>query len=736
MKRTSLILAFLMLIVSHTASGVPARNGFVYLHQPDGSTFKAVMKGDEFTRIKTTIGGHAIIQDKDGWWCYAIYSEDGTKKSSGERVGDKVSRETLASSLKIPYTTLSETALRRRETARQISGEPILRRIRQSKSISTRSEDEGEAAVTKHGLILLVAFNDVRFRYTRDDFVRLLTEDGYSTDGATGSVKEYFNAQFNGKVSFDFQVSDIITVPRNRSYYGGNDADGTDKNPAEMVTDACKAADDDIDFSLFDDDDDGEVDNVFIFFAGADEAEGADEDCIWSHSWYVKSGAGTDLSLDGKRIDRYACSAELRRRPDAEGKIRENIAGIGTFCHEYSHTLGLVDFYDTDYDTEGGMAAGLWGSTSLMDSGNYNNNGNTPPYFNAVERWMLGIEEPVVLNETGAYRMSPVQYGKGYYMMETDNPDEFYLFECRAEEGWDKFIRGNGMLVYHIDQTEEVRKKWQQTNKVNSEAEHQCADLVEADGRADSFATTEDYTAANKAINGIFFPYGEVTSLTSETSPAIKFWSGARSTTSITGISREGADIKFNFLAGKDAMGPPTPVRFTTEAFADAAIIRFESSYISESEATVAWGRTGQDTDTLKISPYAPGKYACVLEGLEHTGKTYSVTVSFILNGMEGEPRSISFMTKRMPSVKWPYIYLGSVERNEDGSFPVGTRLPLRVYGASGAAEVTWSLDGNTITHDGDGYYTVPRSGVLEAEVHWEDGSTDIISKKLVITNE
>lgn len=717
------IIPTLALILACAASSLagPARNGDIYLRQPDGSVFKARLRGDEFTRIRTDASGHAIIQDKDGWWNYAIYGKGGVRTSSGHRVGKEVPYETLDASARIPYGELSQMAQKARNSAFSTGRIPILRRMKTHEGLLTKSESEAGPAV-KHGLVILASFKDVQFKHTREEFESLLVEEGYSVNGATGSAKEYFDAQFNGLLEFDFHVTDIVTLSRNREYYGGNNDNGNDKAPAEMIAEACRLADDQIDFSLYDDDLDGEADNVFVFFAGQDEAEGASEECIWSHAWYIRSGAGIKLELDGTIIDRYACSSELTIAFDAEGKVYEYINGIGTFCHEYSHTMGLPDFYDTDYEESGGIAAGLWISTSLMDGGNYNNFGNTPPYYNAVERMIAGIAEPEILEKTGTYTLEPVHEKGRSYILETGDPGMFFLFECRSDDGWDSHIGGSGLLAYRIQMPEGGHEQWLTYNEVNVDPAAQGVDLLEADGRTDRFAVSEDFALARQNISGIFYPYADASSIHPDDKR------------SLTSIRREGDAVKFNFLGNDDSRLPPVAVNITKEAFADAAIISFESSYPFEGEAAVAWGRSGQEKETFKVSPYSPGKYAFVLEKLQSSGKTYDIEISFTSDGIEGEIRQASIMTKRMPSSEWPYIYLGSMERNADGSFPSGVKCPLRVYCATDAAEIRWSFDGRPVTHDGDGYHVLRESGVLQAEIHWEDGSTDKVMKQITIT--
>lgn len=707
-----------MLLIWAASYAGPAGNRRVCLRQPDGSTFHAWIKGDEHTRIKTDDSGHAIIQDTDGWWHYAIYSDDGRKTSSGWKVGSGAPHDILSRSMNIPYGRLSESARDRRRTDMAMNEEPILKRMQAQTGLQTRS-GESEGPLLKHGLVILANFKDVKFKYTKEDFEKLLNEEGYSVNGATGSIKEYFDDQFNGEIKFDFQVTDIVTLSKNRASYGGNDSDGGDKAPAEMIEEACTLADDSVDYSLYDDDNDGMVDNIFVFFAGEDEAAGGDEECIWSHAWYVFSGAGIKVELDGKHIDRYACTSELTTAFDQNGNRHEFISGIGTFCHEYSHTLGLPDFYDTDYEESGGISAGFWTVTSLMDGGNYNNMGNTPPYYNALERMIVGISEPEVLKKTGTYTLDPINVSNKSYMIRSSDGNEIYLFECRSLKGWDSYIGGSGMLAYHIDLSDGGFNRWLWDNEVNTNPLHQRADLMEADGRADRFTVSEEFANACKDISGIFYPYGKVDSINDGT---------------ILSITKSGDSIRFTYKGNDDVRIPPTPIYISSDIYADAAIVSFESSYPFEKEATVTWGRPGKDRDTILVKPYETGKYAVVLEDLDPTRKTYEIEIYFKSDGMESERKTTSVITQRMPESSWPYIYLGNMERHSDGTFEPGTRSALRVYGAVGAAEIRLEFNGKPLTRGGDGYYTLNESGVLQATVYWEDGSIDKVMKEIMIS--
>ena len=734
MKLKTIIFILIYLIFLPAMAG-PARRGLIPLTQPDGTVFNAVFRGDEFLRIKTTAEGHAIIQDEEGWWCYAGFDGTGCRYSSGFRVGTDVPDEVLVKSKDIPYSVLSQNTALHRNTG----DNPAQTMRRVMEKVQTRS---GEKTV-KHAIVILAQYSDVSFSNNRQSFVDLLTQKGYSANGAEGCAKDYFDAQFNGKVEFSFEVSTVVTLPGTRAYYGANNAGGNDTRAAEMIINACQIADNDIDFSIYDDDGDGFVDNIFVIFAGGDEANGDGEDCIWSHSWNIYYGAGYNISLDGKKLGRYACTAEFDKTLASSG-YKDILTGIGTFCHEFSHSLGLMDMYDTDYEGSGGLSSGLWLSTSLMDNGNRNNNGNTPPYFNAIEREMLGISTPVIIDSDGSYRLEPVSDNGMAYRINTDNENEYYLIECRSGKDWDSHAGGSGMLIYHIDRSDRgsgystefgkelnAAERWGH-NEVNCNPAHQCADLLEADGRQDSFSGQNDLYNQSDNINGVFFPYSGITSITPEGQPGFRFWSGTSGKASITNIRKDGDDIMFSVIGFSEDSTPPVPKNIRHEVFADAAIISFESSRIFDGEAVIEYGRTGQGTVSKTIKAYEPGKFAAVIENLESGNRTYTATIAFSINGIIGESESVSFMTKKAPTVGWPFIYMGSTAKDKEGHIPAGTEIPLRTYNTGNAAEVSWTFNGTPVDAERTGYFTVSESGTLKAHIIWNDGSEEIILKEII----
>ena len=730
------LLALLTLIIYIVVSAGPARPGRILLTQPDGSRFYAVFSGDEFMKIKMTEAGEAIIQDEQGWWCYAVYDFQGIKTSTGCRVGQ--TDQIPAGTYDIPYDILSRRAVAKRRMAAQSRAYRMDNEVRLQSQLSEN--------MNKAGLVILAQFAgyDEKFKYSKQDFVNMLTQKGYAVNGATGSAKEYFDQQFNGKYEFSFDVTDIVTVSRGRSYYGQNDKDGDDEYAHEMVMEACELVDSKVDFSKYDQDGDGEVDNVFVFFAGLDEASGAPDDHIWSHAWYIKDGAGETLELDGVLINRYACASE---REGDNYKDDPVMTGIGTFCHEYSHTLGLPDFYDTDYN-DGGFAAALWLSTSLMDGGNYNNYGNTPPYFNAMEREILGLSQPVVIDSPGTYELPPINQGK-YYRINTSTEDEYFLIEYRDNSNWDRYIGGSGILVYHVDKsrnssgysylydkTVTAYERWDSQVDINTLAEHQCADLIEADGRPDTFSnyTNKDYNDLQRSLKGLFFPSSKGNYLTPLSSPGLKCWENTAVAFALTDIEIKDGKAGFNVVAFSDD-DFPIPVKIVKDVFQDGAIVSFESSFDFTGKAKVQYGPSGSsDMKTIVAESYEPGKWAVELSGLQPT-TSYSLLISFTQSGAVGQSVKSSFMTKKREPSWVPCIYMGSDGRKNDGTFSAGARLPLKIFNLSDVEDVQWKFNGLVVTPGKDLYYKVSASGTLEATASLSDGSEMVLIKEIRVSD-
>ena len=451
---------------------IPARPGRLTLVQPDGTKIVVTLHGDEFGHWATDLSGRLLRQDADGFY--------------------RVDTET-------DLPSLQRRAMERRSNARRVR--------------SARAQ-EHIAIGQKHFLVILVAFKDLGFKVSNPQqaFTNLLNESGYSLNGGTGSARDFYYDNSHGLFEPIFDVYGPVKLDQNYSYYGSNSGEN-DTRPEEALIDGCKGLDEEIDFSKYDNDGDGDVDMVFMYYAGHNEAEGGPTNSIWPHMWEL-SAAGKTITLDGVQVDRYACTSELR------GASGTTMCGIGTACHEFGHAMGLPDMYDTDYTTNGN-AGGLY-SYSTMDSGAYNNDGCTPPYFNFEERIFLGwVKESDyrTFDKTGQYVLDPASENVAYRTF-TDMEGEYFVYENRPKKGWDRYLPAGGMLVYHADKSSrririggwgwtvsahDLWYKWEETNSINENGSHPCFYLIPASNQSSLYTYNEA---------GIPFPRSNVTSYT------------------------------------------------------------------------------------------------------------------------------------------------------------------------------------------------------------------------------
>ena len=694
MKRLFLNLTVLVLAVLPLGA-VPARPGVLRHTQPDGSVVRYVIRGDESGHSMMTEDGCAVALDEaSGTLCYAFYDADGRKHSSGIAVGAPGSDAVRAASRAIPVSRLQ------RASARRIGSlGPVL-------PPRTRVE---ETPVTR-AIVLLAQFPDLPFTFSRDYFADLLSQSGYNYDGATGSALEYFNAQFRGMRDFVFDLGPVVTLSSGFAYYGEDDEEGNDLRAQFAAAEACILSDPEVDFSLYD--------FIYVFYAGGNPADGgASDDHIWPHAWDFPSAGIRNLRLDGKQLTNYAMSSELMYL----GRTPLHFTGIGTFCHEFSHILGLPDFYDVDGEKSGGLTDGLWGTVSLMDSGNYNNDGRTPPNYTAVELDLLGLLEPEDL-VAGLYSLEPMTTTRRFLRMDTDIEGEYFLFECRASTGWDKYVGGSGLLVYQLDRSSRdagyselseinltAGQRWEY-NEVNCRPDHPCARIIEALPNASS-------------LTQVFFPYSTHTSLSPVSDPPFKFWSGETSPYSLVGMKKNSGVVSFTVNG---------PISLDSEeVFQDAAIFNWHTDVESckRLSSYVRCTSAAGDTLVFDIPPYESGRYSLTLEELT-PGMRYSFLICYVIDGEEEYPFALDFTTVRYGGL--PYIHMGSSARRNSG-ISLKNKIPLRVMNAPGATDIAWTLNGRSITTGPDGYYEIRSAGTLKALVSYSDGTQEIIIREVSV---
>jgi len=360
----------------------------------------------------------------------------------------------------------------------------------------------------KKGLVILVNFSDRSMYYGNDDYQRFFNEEGYKEHGMQGSVHDYFFDQSYGKFNLTFDVAGPVTLSQSMSYYGQNDSDGNDLRPGEMIAEACTLVDGFVDFSDYDWDGNGQVDQVFVIYAGYGENSSNVASQIWPHEYdltsafYYGDGPGP-LVLDGVTVDTYACGNELANSSGTD------IQGIGTACHEFSHCMCIPDMYDTSAK---GSAFGM-ATYDLMDMGSYNGGnyqGLCPAPYTSWERMYCGWLTPKKLDSTCQITdMQPITSApEAYIIYNSGYSDEYYLLENHQQESWDTECYGHGMLILHVDFD---KSDWIY-NTVNADANHQRMSYIPADGRC--------YLSISSLANDLWPGGSSNTQLSATTTPA------------------------------------------------------------------------------------------------------------------------------------------------------------------------------------------------------------------------
>ena len=460
MKKIGLLIVFSALVCSVWA--VPARRGEIVKTQPDGTQIIVYQHGDEHFHWMTNEKGEWLKMDIDGFY----------------RVTEALSAE-------------------------QIEAKRMAAPSRAAQAATPLN-------IAPRGLVILVNFTDVAFETDKAEMDSMLTGKNYTRDysyfyrgkkqsiTSKGSAWQYFYDSSNGHYDPQFDVIGPITVSKNMEYYGKNNPSTQfDAAPWTMVKEACQLVNDSVDFKQYDNNNDGYVDFVYVIYAGYGEADGGDENTIWPHSYWLLD-AGITCKLDGKYVDLYACGNEMDSRTNYH-------TGIGTFCHEFSHVLGLPDLYETTgYGTH--KTIGAW---SILDYGPYNNDGNTPPAYSAYEQFFMGWVMPRLIVDAENVELEELQESNSALLISSSDqhnligndpkPTTFYLLENRQQVGWDEYLPGHGLMLTKVQYD---YNKWI-NNTVNNSSNRMGVDLIEADGKKPS-SSSNGYTG--KA--GDLFPAG------------------------------------------------------------------------------------------------------------------------------------------------------------------------------------------------------------------------------------
>ena len=495
MKR--LCMSALLALGAMTVMAIPAKKSWKKIVQADGSVVEVTLAGDETMHYYVTRDGVALARVADNRYCY-VKIEGGKPVASVRLAHEQASRSEDENRLAVSSREMSLLA-----SARRLSMSS--RVSRGKKAVHQFVAGQNVFKGSKKALVVLAYFSDKSFsesdEETRAFYDRVLNEKGFSEFGANGSVHDYFSDMSRGQFDLTFDVVGPVKVSKSATYYGGPSVllGGTD-HIGEFITEAIKKADaeNDIDWQQYDWDGDGEVEQVFVLYAGYGQATGGPTGTIWPNAWTLDEALANNdgqggFSLGGVYINQYACSNELYL---SSGKTK---MGLGVFCHEFSHCMGLPDMYDTNYSNTPTM-----GDWDLLASGSYNGPngiGWCPAGWTSYERAYAGWLEPVELkpNDTvtdmGALEDSD---GQAYIIYNDNHKDEYYLLENHKNTGWDAYTPESGLLVIHVDYDKDLFEN----NIVNTKG---------------TFTPAEGYTGTFTNDHPRMAPLSRVRSISNET---------------------------------------------------------------------------------------------------------------------------------------------------------------------------------------------------------------------------
>ncbi len=474
-------IAFLLLaiLINIACLAVRPQRGPHTVSQPDGTKLTILSYGDADTHWYTTTDGALLVHQGTSYYVAKV-TDDGQLLSTGilahnpSMRNDEENEQVSKQDKDLFYSRITNDAENRRK---------VQRREKLSINSSYFPHNGSPKAI-----VILAEFQDTVFRNdynsTKVLFDSLLNANGKPANDVDnsislnyGSVRQYFKDMSFGAFTPQFDVYGPVKLNKNLKYYGK----GKDDNMSDFIPEVCSAADDMIDFTQYDANNDGFIDLVYIIYAGFGENyNGVSSDAIWPKSGETSSSQ----TFDGMKLKRYGVHCELGGFPGAWGweKEKKRINGIGLFVHEFSHCMGLPDIYPTvDAARINNQAMEDW---DVMDGGEYlgYNIGCYPAEYTPWEREIMGWMKVDTLKEAGQVSLQTIQNGGKAYKIFNDNDTkqrEYFLVFNVQKQGWNEKARGSGMLVLHIDSKSEYIGLGDSPNNVVGHPRHT---IVPADG--------------------------------------------------------------------------------------------------------------------------------------------------------------------------------------------------------------------------------------------------------------
>jgi M6 family metalloprotease-like protein len=627
-------MSFLLSLLSFTLFAVPANPDPVEYSLPDGSIIRIVLKGDENVQWAESADGFSLLMNTKGFFEYAVKSSTGEMVLSGIIAKDQQMR-----------SSSDNQFLLKQEKHLVFSEDQVQLR----KSLATVSTGAVESTFPTTGdrklLCILMQFTDKSFTKSKTEFQNLFNQTGYTAEGAVGSVREYYQENSYDQLNLTTTVVGPFTADHNMAYYGRENTD-----VYKLIDEAVIKANPSVNYSDYDNDNDGVVDGIYVIFAGYGEESGAGVDAIWSCS------GGMYQVLDGKQIKKFACSPELQSNSGT------SITRIGVICHEFGHVMGAPDFYDTDYGTGGSCSGtGYW---DIMGNGSWLMGGNVPAHHNAYTKTVIyGWATLKNLTSAGTKTMLNAAENADFYRLNTGTTNEFFVLENRQKTGFDAYLYGHGLIIYHVHSGIETAIS---TKKINTTHPQKMYPVC-AGAPVPVPAGTSDYGNINS--QECPFPGSLLrTDFTPSTMPAAKAWNGTN-VNNITNITENisARSVGFTYLGTLSTTPPSTPGNLRV-------------SVNSESQVTLNW-----NPSTGNVTGYRVYRNGALI--LTTTGKTAIIT-------------GLSLNTTYNFNVTAYYESIASASAYVSVTMPViGTPSNVNVTGiASNSCTASWTKPAGTVT--------------------------------------
>lgn len=596
MKKTVLILITLLChLASHASKGWPYP---ITVSQPDGTQLTVRINGDADFNWVSTLDGVVLKQVGNGYYVANI-DTNGMLSSSGTLAHDADKRSPAEQSLckkqDVKAFLTVNTRPERLATTRGFGG-------------------KGSTSFFPHtgsprAIVLLVQFANRPFKVQpRKAFNQYLNsmadkhqDFGNAENRNTGSVKRYFSDMSGGKFKPQFDLYGPITMPKNAAYYG--EGSSSMERYRELVSEACTMMDDSLDFSKYDADKDGNVDLVYIIYAGYGESVSSIDSTLWPKAFVC----GTDIKKDGKYVRLAGISNELNGHPDVHYSSTSGllINGVGLFCHEFSHCMGLPDFYPTvspqwttangkqDFDAYDNQGMEEW---DVMDNGIYLYNGYSPTAYTAWEREKMGWLTIETLTREGKVELKSIDQGGKAYRIKNDkntSGNEYYIVENIQAKGWNYKLPASGMMVSHVEYVPWAFSVFHGgDNSVNNIKKHPRMTIVPADGYlpssyrkvSDNSNLTAPYMKKkqyDEQLAGDLYPGKNNINRLTDAQNMVNYapWTGGMLNKPIYNIALKNGIVTFDFLKDQTSTGIELP-ESATDSSNEEKIYTIDGRYV------------------------------------------------------------------------------------------------------------------------------------------------------------